>query len=85
MSDMFKGIEKKTGVKMNDIMKVANSFGNRNLRSEKDVRELIGQVAKLANKRVPKQTEDMIVDVLVNKKQNIDEKTISNMLNKKKR
>ncbi|MFD1736451.1 stage VI sporulation protein F [Bacillus salitolerans] len=86
MGDLFKGIEKKTGVKMDDIMKVANSVKSSDLSNEKGLRNLIAQVSKLANKNVSKQTEDKIVETLLNKKQNIDASTISKMMgnNKKK-
>jgi predicted XRE-type DNA-binding protein len=82
---MFKGIEKKTGVKMEDIMKVAKSVKTSDLTDEKGVRNLIAQVSKLANKKVSKETEDKIVDILVNKKEKIDAGTISEMMKNKKK
>ncbi|MBM7659913.1 hypothetical protein JOC85_000680 [Bacillus mesophilus] len=82
MSDMFKGVEKKTGVKMQDIMKVAQSLNGANLKDEKTIRGLVKELAQLANKNVPKQLEDKIVDTLVNKNQPIDASTISKMLKK---
>ncbi|WP_246938800.1 stage VI sporulation protein F [Bacillus pinisoli] len=83
MSDMFKGIEKKTGVKMQDIMKVAQSLNGANLQDEKTIRNLVKDLAQMANKNVPKQLEDKIVETLVNNKQKIDASTISKMLGKK--
>jgi hypothetical protein len=82
MSDMFKGVEKKTGVKMQDIMKVAQSLNGANLKDEKTIRSLVKELAQLANKNVPKQLEDKIVDTLVNKNESIDASTISKMLKK---
>jgi hypothetical protein len=83
MSEMFKGVEKKTGVKMQDILKVAQSLNGKNLKDEKTIRNLIKEIAQLANKNVPKQLEDKIVDTLVNKNEQIDATTISKMLGKK--
>ncbi|WP_407936243.1 stage VI sporulation protein F [Litchfieldia alkalitelluris] len=82
MSDFSKGIEKKTGVRMDDVMKLANSLQNSNLQDEKTVRKLVKRVSKLAGKNVPKSKEDMIVDLLVKKKKKIDPATISKMIGK---
>ncbi|WP_456276298.1 stage VI sporulation protein F [Bacillus sp. AK128] len=83
MSDMFKGVEKKTGVKMQDIMKVAQSLNGANLQDEKTIRGLVQQLSQMAGKKVPKELEEKIVDTLVKKKQQIDPATISKMINKK--
>lgn len=84
MSDMFKQVEQKTGVKMQDIMRVAQSLNGANLQDEKTVRGLVHQLSQMAGKKVPKQVENKIVDTLVNKKQNISPDTISKMINKKR-
>lgn len=82
MSDFSKGIEKKTGVRMDDVMKLVNSLKNSNLQDEKTVRKLVKQVSALAGKTVPKNKEDMIVNELVKKKKKIDPATISKMMGK---
>ncbi|MBP3950278.1 stage VI sporulation protein F [Bacillus sp. YZJH907-2] len=82
--DMFNGIEKKTGVKFEDILKLTDSVKGVNFQDEQSVRQLIDKVAKLANKPVSPEMSNSIVDMLVNKKQKIDEKTISQLLNNKK-
>lgn len=81
---MFNGIEKKTGVKFEDILKLTDSVKGVNFQDEQSVRQLIDKVAKLANKPVSPEMSNSIVDMLVNKKQTIDEKTISQLLNNKK-
>ncbi|WP_246879849.1 stage VI sporulation protein F [Bacillus suaedae] len=81
---MFNGIEKKTGVKFEDILKLTDSVKGVNFQDEQSVRQLIDKVAKLANKPVSPEMSNSIVDMLVNKKQKIDEKTISQLLNNKK-
>ncbi|MDC3412711.1 stage VI sporulation protein F [Aquibacillus sp. 3ASR75-11] len=83
MSDLFKKIEKKTGVKMDDVSKIANSFSKSDLKDEKSIRKLVRQVSKLSGKKVPKQKEDMIVNMLLKNNSKIDSSTISKMLGKK--
>ncbi|AZB42404.1 sporulation protein [Bacillus sp. FJAT-42376] len=79
----FKNIEKKTGVNMNEILNLANSLQNANFRDETTVRNVIRKVAQIANKKVPKETEDKIVNSIVNGKEKLDFNTISKMINKK--
>ncbi|WP_077325656.1 stage VI sporulation protein F [Virgibacillus siamensis] len=78
MSDMMKKVEQKTGVNSNDIMKLAKSVNGMDLSNEQNIRRLVKQVSRMANKRVSKQTEDMIVKALKGKK--INQSTISKML-----
>lgn len=79
MSDMLKKVEKKTGVNSNEITKLAQSLNGKDLSDEKNIRRLVKQISMMANKRVSKQTEDMIVNALKGKKK-IDSSTISKML-----
>ncbi|KIL73138.1 stage VI sporulation protein F [Bacillus badius] len=80
----FKNIEQKTGVRMKDIMELANSLQNANFKDEKTVRHIIKRVSALANKAVPQQLEDQIVQSIVKDGQKLDMQTITDMLNKKK-
>ncbi|MCL7748660.1 stage VI sporulation protein F [Halalkalibacter alkaliphilus] len=80
---LFHNIEKKTGVKMNDVMRLANSFQHANFKDEATVRRLIKQVGRLANKPVRKETEDQIVHAIINGSQSMDFNTIARMLDKK--
>ncbi|MDC3417964.1 stage VI sporulation protein F [Aquibacillus salsiterrae] len=77
-NDMFKNVEKKTGVDIKKASQLANSFKGKNINDEKTARELVKQVGKLAGKKVPKTTEDMIVNMLVKNK--VNESTIKKML-----
>ncbi|WLR42974.1 stage VI sporulation protein F [Bacillus carboniphilus] len=81
---LFKNIEKKTGVKMNDVFSLASSLQGADLKDEKTIRNLVKRVAELANKPVPKELEDKIVQTLISNDQKIDFSTISKMLNSKK-
>ncbi|WP_077623302.1 stage VI sporulation protein F [Sediminibacillus massiliensis] len=76
--EMLKRIEKQTGVDMRAVTKLANAVGGKDLKDERTARQLVRQVGKLAGKRVPKQTEDMIVKMLQNS--NISESTIKKMM-----
>lgn len=81
---LFQNVEKKTGVKMDELFKLANSIQSANLQDEATVRSLVQQVAKIANKSVSKETEDKIVDTLINNSNQVNFNTISDMLNNKK-
>ncbi|SFA85359.1 Stage VI sporulation protein F [Lentibacillus halodurans] len=80
MDDMLKRVERKTGVKSNEIMDLVQSLNGKDLSDERNIRRLVKQVLQMANKKVPKRTEDMIVDTLTKKKGKIDHSTISRML-----
>ena len=79
----FKNVEKKTGVNMKDIMDLANSLQNANFKDEKTVRNVIQRVSQIANKPVSKETENKIVQSIVQDGKQLDLNTISNMMNKK--
>jgi hypothetical protein len=77
----FKNIEKKTGVNMNDIFQLANSLQNANFKDENTVRGIIQRVSQIANKRVPKELEDKIVESIVKDGKKLDLNTINKMMN----
>ncbi|GER72613.1 stage VI sporulation protein F [Weizmannia acidilactici] len=80
-NQFFKNIEKKTGVNMNDIFQLANSLQNANFKDEKTVRGIIRRVSQIANKRVPKELEDKIVESVIQDGKKLDLNTINNMMN----
>lgn len=80
----FKNIEKKTGVNMAEVLKLANSLQSANFKDEKTVREVIQKVSKIANKPVPKEMENKIVESIVKDGKKLDMNTITNMINNKK-
>lgn len=81
----FKNIEKKTGVSMKDVFELANSLQNANFKDEATVRSVVKRVSQLANKNVPKELEDKIVQSIVGGKEKLDIGTISKMLNENKK
>lgn len=80
----FENIEKKTGVNMGEVLKLANSIQNANLKDEATVRGLIQQVGKIANKPIKKETEDQLVNTIINNSEQVNFNTIAKMLDKKK-
>ncbi|KMY45307.1 sporulation protein [Bacillus sp. FJAT-27916] len=79
----FKNMEKKTGVNMKEIMELANSLQNANFKDEKTVRSVIKKVSQIANKPVPKEMEDQLVNSIIKDGKSLDFNTISKMMNKK--
>lgn len=82
-NNFFKNIEQKTGVNMNDIFELANSLQNANFKDEKTVRSVIRRVSQIANKQVPQEMEDKIVQSIVTDGKQLDFSTLANMINKK--
>lgn len=80
MDDMMKKVEKKTGVKSNDVMGLVQSLNGTDLSDEKNVRKLVRQLSRMANTQVSKQKEDMIVETLTKKNKKIDQSTISKLM-----
>ncbi|MDQ0255695.1 hypothetical protein J2S74_003077 [Evansella vedderi] len=83
--NLFKNIEKKSGVNMQELFKLANSIQGANFKDEKTVRGIIQEVGKLANKKVPKETEDQLVKTITQNPQAIDMNKIAKMIDGKKK
>ncbi|MEQ6391232.1 stage VI sporulation protein F [Bacillaceae bacterium S4-13-58] len=62
---IFENIEKKTGVKMDEVFKLSNSLKQANLKDKKTIRRVINQVSSLAKRPVSKEKEDKIVQALL--------------------
>ncbi|PYZ97459.1 stage VI sporulation protein F [Alteribacter lacisalsi] len=84
MFNMFKGFEKKTGVKMDSVIKLANSVKNANFKDEATVRDLIQRVSKLANRKITKEKEDQLVQTILSGKTPKDLGAIKKMMDEKK-
>ena len=76
----FNRLEKKTGVKMNEVMRLAESLKGANFKQEDTIRSIIQQVSDIANKPVTKELEDKIVATLTKQNETIDMATISNLI-----
>ena len=75
-NNFFDRVEKKTNVKKEDILSLAKSIQNKNLKDEKELRKLIKSVATLAGKDVSKDREEKIIDAIIKDKipKNIEKK-----------
>ncbi|MCF6408240.1 stage VI sporulation protein F [Pseudalkalibacillus salsuginis] len=76
-------IEKKTGVKKEDIFKLADSVQGANLHDEKTIRQLISQVSRMAGVPVSKEKEDQIVKAIINNNIPLDMTSIAKMFTKR--
>lgn len=74
-NSFFDKVERKTNVKKEDILSLAKSIQNKDLKDEETLRNLIKDVSKLAGKEVSKEKEDKIIEAVKKDK-------IPNSLNK---
>ncbi|MFC3884445.1 stage VI sporulation protein F [Bacillus songklensis] len=82
-NNLFKNIEKKTGVNMKDILDLANSLQHANFKDENTVRGIVKRVSEIAKKRVSQEKEDKIVKAITKNGDSLDFGTIAKMLNNK--
>lgn len=76
----FKKIESKTGVPMEEVFALANAIQYADFSDERQVRKIIRNVGKLANKNVPAHMEDELVQSIVNDGKAVNFGDIENML-----
>lgn len=76
----FRKIESKTGVPMEEVFALANAIQFADFSDERQVRKIIRNVGKLANKPVPAQMEDELVQSIVNDGNAFNFEDIENML-----
>ena len=67
-NNLFDKVEKKTKVKKEDILSLARSLQNKNLKDENELRKIIKDVASLAGKEVSKEREEKIIDAIIKDK-----------------
>jgi predicted transcriptional regulator len=67
-NDIFSRVEEKTKVKKEDIVSLAKSIQNKNLKDENELRKIIKSVAILAGKEVSKEREEKIIDAIIKDK-----------------
>ncbi len=82
-NNFFDNLEKKTNVKQQDIFNLANSVSGANFNDETTVRNLIKQVASLANKPVSKEKEDELVKAITKNNVPLDFASLAKMFGKK--
>jgi len=76
---LFDKIQQNSNINPNDVYKVADSVKNANFQDEKTVRNLVRQLAKLANKPISKEKEDKLVQAIVNNKIPADSQSLNRL------
>ena len=66
--NFFKKVEKKTNVKKETILNLAEKLNNGNMKNEKTLREVIQDISKITGKEVSKEKEDKIVKTIISDK-----------------
>lgn len=66
--NFFKRIEKKTNVDKNTILDLADKLQKSNMKDEKVLREVIGDLSKMTGREVSKEKEQKIIETIINDK-----------------
>ena len=66
--NFFKRIEKKTYVDKNTILDLADKLQKSNMKDEKVLREVIGDLSKMTGREVSKEKEQKIIETILNDK-----------------
>ena len=64
--NLFNRIEKKTNIKKETILSLANKLQQNNIKDEKTLREIIQELSKMTKKEVSKEKEDKIIKAILN-------------------
>jgi len=64
----FNKIEKKTNVNKETILSLASKLQQSDLKDEKTLREVIGELGRLTGREVSKEKEEKIIDAIKNDK-----------------
>ena len=62
--DLFNKIEKKTNVKKETIIDLANELNNGNMKNESTLRKVIQTLSSITGKEVSKDREDKIINTI---------------------
>ena len=66
--NFFKRIEKKTNDDKNTILDLADKLQKSNMKDEKVLREVIGDLSKMTGREVSKEKEQKIIETILNDK-----------------
>ena len=64
--NFFKRIEKKTNVDKNTILDLADKLQKSNMKDEKVLHEVIGDLSKMTGREVSKEKEQKIINTIMN-------------------
>lgn len=80
--NVFKKIQQDTNIKPGDIYQVADSVKHADFSDERTVRNLVRQLARMANKPLTKEKEDRIVQSITNNNMPHDMQSLSQLFKK---
>lgn len=83
-NSFFDQVQQSAKVRPDELLKLANSVSQSNLKDEATLRELIGRVSAMANKPVTKEKEDQIVHAILSNNMPTDLSSLTKMFNNKK-
>ena len=66
--ELFKKVEKKTKIKKDTIISLAEKLNNGYMKDEKTIREVISTLSQMTGKDVSKEKEDKIVNAIIKDK-----------------
>ena len=66
--ELFKKVEKKTKIKKDTIISLAEKLNNGNMKDEKTIREVISTLSQMTGKDVSKEKADKIVNAIIKDK-----------------
>ena len=66
--ELFKKVEKKTKIKKDTIISLAEKLNNGNMKDEKTIRKMISTLSQMTGKYVSKEKEDKIVNAIIKDK-----------------
>ena len=64
----LKRVSEKTNVSKEDIFSLAQELQTKDLKKEDDIRNFIGQIAKMTNKKLDEKKVNKLVDIIKNNK-----------------
>lgn len=63
---LFKKIEKKTNINKETILSLADKLQKNNIKDEKTIREIIGELCQMTGKQITKEKEEKIINAILN-------------------
>ena len=66
--ELFKKVEKKSKIKKDTIISLAEKLNNGNMKDQKTIREVISTLSQMTGKDVSKEKEDKIVNAIIKDK-----------------
>ncbi|HEY4602520.1 MAG TPA: stage VI sporulation protein F [Cerasibacillus sp.] len=78
----FEKIRQRTNLNPTDIYKIAESVKHANFSDEQTVRNLVKRLTRMANKSLPKETEDKIVHAITSNKIPADMQSLNKYIDK---